>query len=111
MRSYKKPVQNGTAKIIKIDRDALEEIVVEYIMGEQASIFHTRESRREVFELSFSFLDNGDLVCAEYDRNKGILCIEKEDLEKLEYTTESLFSSSASFRKVTIKDGKIAAVK
>ena len=98
----------GSAKIIKISEKAVREIVMEFITENQDLLFLTNDTISGMAELSFSFFNNGDLVCYQYDRDKGILDICEHSLKQIEYTTQSLFSSDdKKFKMVKIRNGKI----
>ena len=97
----------GQAKLIKISREAAQEIITEFFMENQKDLFELNDQQCFPAEIAISFLDNGDVVCFLYDRSKGILDIDNQTLEAADYTSISLFSPEKAYRTVSVDQGAI----
>ena len=108
---------DGVAKIIKINKDAVREILLEFFCENEESLFQTEVdlledgSRVDQFGISVVFLANGDLVCQEYNISEGSLEIDRKALRRMEYTAQSLFTPPTDIKYITatIRAGNIVA--
>lgn len=101
-------VSKGHAKLIKINREAVQEIITEFFFENQETLFKLNDCRCVSPELAISFLDNGDIACYLYDSDEGILDICDEALVSADYTATSLFSPSQAYRDVFVEQGHIS---
>ena len=70
-KEEKRFVSNGHVKFIKINREAVQEIITEFFFENQETLFKLNDCRFSSPELAVSFLDNGDITCYLYDRNQS----------------------------------------
>lgn len=107
-KEEKRFVSNGHVKFIKINREAVQEIITEFFFENQETLFKLNDCRFSSPELAVSFLDNGDITCYLYDRNEGVLDISDEALVNADYTATSLFSPNQAYRDVFVEQGHMS---
>lgn len=103
----KKPLQNNEIRIIKLNKDAVAELLLELLMSNGADYFGL-PSNDAVDDL-YSFTYNHDslvYMAYKYDDYKKINfdSLERFIAEHLNFTTDSLFNGDKSFVSISISD-------
>ena len=93
-------------KYIKIDRNAVYELLREYFISEQQNLFN--EKKLEDTIQSFYLDEDMNFTCILQNENKDKPYVDLDDLEKitcdLPATTQSLYSSSKLYKTISKKE-------
>lgn len=93
-------------KYIKIDKDAVYELLREYFISEHQNLFN--EKNLEDITHSFYLDENMNFTCLLQNENKDKSYIDLCDLEKitsnLAVTTDSLYSNSKKYKNLSKKE-------
>ena len=95
-KKKQKTIPAGNYRIIKISKDAIYEILREYIIDHQESFFDVTDGTKIVTHFDINW-DTGEFVCAarnDYGDDEHLQCNidTAELLSKLQDTTETLFT-------------------
>ncbi len=92
-------------KYIKIDRDAVYELLREYFVGERQNLFNEKDFEDAI--QSFYLDEDMNFTCLLQDENQDKLSVDFEDMEKftsnLPVTTQSLYSNSKLYKTISKK--------
>lgn len=93
-------------KYIKIDKEAVYELLREHFISEQQNLFNNRNSDDTI--QSFYLDEDMNFTCLLQDENKDKPCVDCDDLEKLSrglsVTTDSLYTNKKLYKNLSKKD-------
>ena len=107
-KKKEKTIPQGNYRIIKIGKDAIYEVLREYINENQETFFDVTDGTKIVKHFDINW-DTGELICAarnDYGENEHLQCNidTTELLLKLQDTTETLFTEK---RYIELSEEKI----
>lgn len=95
-KKKEKTISKGNYRIIKIGKDAIYEVLREYVVDNQKEFFDVTDGTKIVTHFDINW-DTGEFVCVarnDYGENEHLQCnIDTSQLlSKLQDTTETLFT-------------------